>query len=451
MSATDESGLRRTETYWVTEVTDANGNPETPADPAFNLWSKTISNEGGESSAEHEESLGLGDAVATDKYHSVESHERTITYELCRFPEDGSGNAQDPFYYASKRDIDNKIESTLSHLKIVKRASILENNTVHHKYINEMGNTHPNTDTGVSGGRSSRTEVYGRGGVPGEPELTANPSDNATIEVEFGIQFAEVRSYQIDQPNSEYIHVRSTSSDDTELPVELETVDGSTSESLTLDSSDATTAVATSSTMDSLRVSVPEEHTGTIEVYADDGSGTDAPGAPGQLLTFIRGSETYDDVTSDHGLPLLGSGSFEQASALSDPISAVKSAGRWDGHAAAQQIMGSTVAMANNVEAQEPAGTFAADIKEGQLEPTAECTVYGETESTDYFGDHIEGREGELRIPTTRGDIVFPRAYVSEGGSTEQEAGSAVMQVDVTFRALQPTDGSDAVMFDASA
>ncbi len=39
--------------------------------------------------------------------------------------------------------------------------------------------------------------------------------------------------------------------------------------------------------------------------------------------------------------------------------------------------------------------------------------VYGETESTDKFGDHIEGREGELRVPAAKGDIVFPRAYVS--------------------------------------
>lgn len=449
MPTTDESGLRRTATYWIAESETTDGTPVTPTDPDFRLWSRTVRSESGESSAEYEESLGLGDSVATDAHHNVESHERTITYELCRFPVDSGGNVQDPFAYGGLRDIDNQLETTLSHLKVVEQASIVPANTVHYRYFDELGNVHPATNPGASS-LSSRTETYGRGGMPDEPELTANPGDSAVITVEMSMMFAEVRQYQIDQPNAEYIHVRSTNSGDTGATVALETVDGTQSATLTLDSTDATIAVATAATFDSLRVHVPDEVAGTIEVYGDDGSGTGAAGNPAQLLTYLRGTDTYNGVDSDTGVPLVGAGSFEAESALPEAISASASAGSWDGSPAAQQIMGSTITLSNNLEDLSPAGSYAADIKPGQLEPECESTVYGETESAEFFADHLTGREGELRIPTTRGDIVFPRAYVSEGGSTEQEAGAAVMQVEVVFRGLQPVDGSAPVEFVAA-
>lgn len=448
MPTTDESGLRRTSTYWVPEDEADDGTPETPPDPEFKLWSRTVRTESGESSAEYEESLGLGTATATDKHHNVETHERTVMYELCRFPEDATGAVQDPFAYGAKRNIDNQVLATLTHLKIVERASLAPANTVHHEYFEEFGNAHPSGTTPEATGLASRTETYGRGGLADEPELVANPSDSAVITNEMSMLFAEVRMYQIDQPETEYLHIRSTASGDTDVSVDIESADGANAESLTTDSADGTTAVGSASTYDSLRVRVPGEFAGTIEVYGDDGSGTDAPGAPDQLLTYIRGSDTYDGVTSDSGVPLVGAGSFESPDALPEAISAVKSAGRWDGSPAAQQIMGSTITMSNNTEELSPAGTFAADINPGQLGPECESTVYGETESVDYFKDHIEGREGELRIPTTRGDIVFPRAYVSEGGETEQEAGTAIMQVEVLFRGLRPTDGTDPVVFE---
>lgn len=455
MPTTDESGLRRTANYWVPETETSAGEPQPPDNPNFRLWSRTVQNESGESSGEYEESLGLGDSVATDKHHTVESHERTIMYEMCRFPEDAAGNPQDPAAYAARRDIDNQVINTLSHLKVVQRASLVPDNTIHHKYFNELDggtNVHPGVNPGPAS-RRSRTETYCRGGLPDEPEITANPGDSAVITNEMGMMFAEVREYQIDQPaeGGDWIHVRSTDGGDTSVAVELESADGVSSETVTTNATDATTAVATTGQFDTVRVSVPGEFNGTIELYDDDGSGvtstTNAPGAPAQLLTYIRGANTYDNVTNDHGVPLIGTGSFETANSLPKAISAVKSAGRWDGSPAAQQIMGSTITLSNNPEDLAPAGTFAADIKAGQLEVETESTVYGETEGVDYFKDHIEGREGELRIPTTRGDFIMPRAYVAEGGETEQEAGEAVMQVDVVFRALAPADGSDPLQF----
>lgn len=452
MPTTDEGGLRRTGVYWTTEVMLPDGTPVTPENPVMKLWSSTIMNEGGESSAEYDESLGISNATVTDKHHSVESHERTINYELCRFPVNAAGEPQDPIYYAGKRDIDHNMEATLTMLKVMKRASTVPNNTSHHEYFEDIDENdptdHPSGEAPEAQSRASRTETYGWGGMPGEPEVSSNPGDNAVVTAEYGMQFGMVRKYQFDQPENEYIHVRSTDPNDTGLEVHLESADGSNGELLTTDSSDSTNATASTSPYDSLRVWVPGEFAGTLEIYADDGSGTDTAGAPGQLLTYIRGSNTYDRVMSDSGVPMIGSGSWEDESVLPDSISAVKGAGSFSGSPLAQKVMGSTITFSNNLDPQEPTETFAPDMVAGELALTCESTVYGETESSDHFKAHIEGREGELRIPTERGDFVFPRAYVESGGSTEQEEGSAVMQVDVGLKALQPTDGSDPVEFE---
>lgn len=451
MPTTDESGLRRTGVYWTTEIDTADGTPETPANPDFKLWSKSVNNEGGESGTEHYESMGIGDVTAVDKTHSIESHERTIDYDLFRFPVDAGGNPQDPLAYGAMRSVDNQFLSTLTHLKIMRRASIVQNSTQHHRYFNEFGNTHPGTDPGASGGRASRSELYGRGGRIDEIVPNSNPSDAALVTVEATVLFEKVRQYQIDQPNNEYIHIRSTDSSDVGVTVMIEEEDGVLTETLQTNEASGTTAVASASTYDSLRVWVPEEHQGTIEVYADDGTGTAAPGAPGELLTYIRGMSTYNNVDYDRGVPMVGAGSFEQKSALpADGASAIKSAGVWDGSPVAQKILGTEISISNNTETQEPAGTYAPDIQPGMLEVEITSNVYGETESTDKFGDHIEGREGELRIPTTLGDFVFPRAYVSNGGEPEQEAGNSVLEVEVVFRILQPTDGSAPVQFEAA-
>lgn len=442
MPTSDQSGIRRTYTYWVEETQSAGGDPQTPTDPSFKLWSKSVLSAGTDSSGEFEESLGLGTDIAHDKNRGVESHEGSVSYELCRFPEDSSGNTQDPFGYAAKRTADNRLQATLTFLQVIERDSLATNNTAHYRYFSELGNSHPSgSDPGATAGRASRAEIYGRGGRPDDPELSANPGDSSVIEVEMSLMFGKLRKYQIDQPSSAYIHVKSTVSSDTSVPVDIETTDGGTSETVSTDGSDGTTAVASSSTYDSLRVHVDGAFDGTIEVYEDDGSGSGSPGAPGELLTYIRGASTYDGIEHDTGVPMVGGGSFESESSLPSPISALRTGGQFDGSDAAQKIMGSTVSVSNNLEDLAPAGTLTRDIHAGQREIESESTVYGETEGIDKFQDHMEGREGQLTLPTTRGDIVLPRVYVAEGGDTEREEGNAVMQVDVTFRALRPSSG----------
>lgn len=448
MPSNDNSGVRRQSTYWVAEGMDADGNPQTPSDPAFKLWSNTINTVEAEKSAEPQVETGIGHDIGQGTNRTPESHELTVSYNLQRAPEDASGNPQDPLAYGYKRDIDGRPVATLTYLNVLKREDILAKNTVHSKFITNGELSHPSgTDPGASP-LAARTETYGRGGNPTEPAVSMNPGDSAVVTVESGMNFAKVRRYQFDQPGSSvYLHLQSSDSADTGVPVDIESVDGSTSETLSTDSADGTTAVATTSQYGTYRIHVGAEFSGTLQIYEDDGSGTDAPGSPAQLLAVVHGSGSYDAVEADRGVPMVGAGSFESASALNDSISALGTAGSWQGNPMAQRVMSTTITCTNNVEDAATAGSVTRDYHAGVRELTAEATVYGETEATDMFGDHIRLDEGELRVPTELGEFVIPRASVEEGGSTEKESGQAVMQVEVTFRALEPSDGSEPIQF----
>lgn len=446
MPTNNEAGINRQSVYWTTETTTADGSAKTPADPTFYLWSDVVDSVEYEPSAEWEEQVSLGNSIAKDKDRSVESHEVTVNYKLARFPVDGSGNPQDPFAYGVQRDTDNRLKKTLTFLHVSERDSILKENSVHYKYLTEAGNTHPGTDPGASA-TATRTELYGVGGKPDEPSLSANPGDSARIAIEYGMQFEKVRKYQFDQPSADtWLHLRSSAAGDTGVSVSLETVDGAVSESVTLDGADATTAVATTSKFDSLRVHVDGAFDGVIEVYQDDGSGAGVVGAPGRLLATIVGKNSYDGIEYDEGVPILGAGSYESESGLK-AISSLGTAGTFGGSAAAQRVMSSTLSVSNNLEDTVTANGLRRGIHEGVREASVEATIYGETEGFDSFADHMKGTEGELVIPTTEGDIKMPRAYVREGGSTEMEAGNAVLQVEVVFGILEPSDGSDPVQF----
>lgn len=447
--ATDDSGLRRTGVYWLPETVDANGDPKTPSGGKWKLWSRTVTSEEKESGAEYAESLGLGSSVGQRAHRSVESHEHTVSYELCRFPVDSSGNPQDPMYYGFRRNLDNEFEATLGYLEVTKREQIRAEATEHDYYFNELdGNTHPSGSLPSASAKSSRTEIYGRGGNPDEPEMTASPSDSPVISLEYAMQFGKMRSYRFDQPDATYLHVRSTDSTDTGVPITIETVDGATQKQLTLDGSDATKVVATSSTFKSMRVHVGAEHAGTIEVYEDDGSGTDTAGSPAQLLAYINGSSTYDEIESDRGVPMIGSsGSFEKESALPEEISALTIGARFHGARYARKITDIALTCANNLEDDAPTGTLARDLHETNRQIDSECTVHGVNAASRKFTEHLAETHGTFELPTSRGIFTLPNAYIMEGGSFEKEEGQGVVGVETTVRALEPKDGGEPIQF----
>lgn len=457
MPTNSESGIRRQNTYWVPETEDGEGEPQTPADPAFKLLSDTVPTVSLEPTPNWDERQGTGNYMAQSKERQQEDHEGSFTYDLGRVPIDTTGNPQDPWGYAAVRDADNNLHASLSFLDVVEN-NVIAANTVHDYYYNTKPGTpaHPSGATPAASAMETRIESYGRGGLMSEAGLISNPSDSGAISVEASVTFHEIRRYIMDQPSpttNSYLHLRAIKEDgtgasaDAGKDVKIENADGTQSETVTLDGTDASTVVATAATFDTMRVHVPDSLEGRLEIFEDDGSGTDtAPvGAAGQLLTYIPGAEDRDDVDGDNGVPMLGAGSFGTGSGL-DTISSLGGNLRWLSSPAAAEVGGTTVTASNDIAANDTDKGLFKSYNVGDGELTVESTVWGENASGRKFGETFEGEEGkiELYLGTTH-NLVVARGYCEDGGTTEREEGNAVMQSDVTFRALLPADGSDPI------
>ncbi|MFC5970071.1 hypothetical protein ACFPYI_01885 [Halomarina salina] len=443
-----ESGSRRTEYHWVAETVDANGDAQTPTDPDWKLYSSVVTGYEPESEATHDERTPIGDVDPIDKKRQQETHEVTVTYDLERFPVDGSGNTLDPLADGWLRDIDNNLRATHSLLEIVKNSSIIASNTVHAKYFADgRDNSHPSGDAPEATALATRMVDYAFGGRPSEPALSLSAGDSAVASVELAYMFDKRRKYQLDQPSeSTYLAIRSTDASDTGATITIEAVDGQTVEDITLDGSDATTAVVTTSQYDSLGAVAPaEELTGTLEVYVDES--TDQTGEPGQLLTVVAGKDDYDVIEGDEGVPPLGSGSLGDGSTLGEAQTVLGTDIQWFGSQIAETIVEATTTVTNNIEEEATTEGLAQSKHADGRDITTEATVFGETQSTDKSGDHFQGNEGEFVIPLTGGDIAYPRAYCSSGGSVTKESGQAFATVETTFTALEPTDDSDIIDF----
>lgn len=443
-----ESGVSRQEFYFVRETTNSAGEPVAPTDPTFRLYSSAVSSMESEANPSFEARVGIGEWIGQDKTRSQEENELTVGYDLEKFFVDGSGNAHDAFYDVCKRTIDHTVENTHSVLRVEQFAELAQENTVHYRYFSEDGNTHPSgTDPGAPTDLATRKETYARGCTPEEGTLTLNPGDSATATVEITYIPRKIRVYQFDQPSSSTtLHVRSSDSSDTGVTVSLESEDGSTSEDVSLDGTDATTAVQTTASFASLRAECTAEQTGTIEIYTDDGAGNTET-----LLGIIPGAAAREGIESDDGVPMVGAGSFEDQSAtgIGEGIPAALAGDvTFEANNAAQYLGELEFTVSNEVSDQTTGEGVTRFIAAGSAEVTLTASVFGQTENVDYFQRMMAGSEGQLKLPMTAGDMTLPRAYVDEI-SDEIESGSAVTVHEATFMALDPSSG-DPIQFTAN-
>ncbi|MWG34820.1 hypothetical protein [Halomarina oriensis] len=443
-----EGGSRRTNYYFCREVVDQFGDAQTPADPDWTLYGKVENSFEPETEATHSERTGIGNVDPVDKRRNQESHEVTLSYDLERFPVDGTGDPLDPIADGMLRDIDNRLLNTHSLLAVEQLSGIIATNTVHAKYFADArGRTHPSGDAPTATALSTRKYDYAYGGRPTEPSISVDPGEDAVATAELQYTFDKRRKYQIDQPDATtYLAIRSTDASDTGVTVTVEAIDGQTVEDITLDGTDATTSVVTTSQYDSLAVVAPaSELEGTLEVYADES--VDQTGEPGQLLTVVPGKSDYDGIEGDEGVPPLGAGSFDDGSSLGQPQLVLGSKLQWFGDPAAERVQSTTLTVSNEVEEENTTDGLAMSHHEDGRNVQAESTVFGETQTNDKLSDHLQGAEGELVIPLTGGDIALPRAYISSGGNATKEENQAYMTTDLTFTGLQQSDGSAALEF----
>ncbi|WP_394743303.1 hypothetical protein [Natronococcus roseus] len=433
MPTNDESGMRRTGVYWAREETDDFGNPVTPDDPDFFRYSTVVEGLSMAPDANFEERSGLGNAAGVDKNRMQEVHELSITYDVERFFVNSDGDVRDAFADAAQRTIDNNLASTHSYLEVEKKETIVPTSTWHSYYFEALENDAPDgVDPEDPSSRATRIVGYGRGCYPEEATLTIDPEESAVLQVELEYRARKSRRYQFDQPDGEYIHVRSTDSDD-EGPVDLETVDGDQNEQLGIDGEEFTTS---SSEFDSLRVHLPEDLDGDLEVYAGDSDG------PEELLTVIRGAESYDGIEGDRGVPLLGDGELgPEEDDLGEGLTSLGTGATYMGHPVGQHMDSTTITVTNEIEENGTDEGLAMALNPSELEIVATPTVFGETESPEKVDQHMIGEEGALRWSVGGGDVEIPRAYCQNPGETEKEEGEAVMQLETEYKALQPDEG----------
>ena len=450
----NDSAVRPTQTYWVREVLSPRGRPQTPTDPDWKLFSSVVTTTEPESEKEDRNRRGLGDVDYIDKNQAQESHSLTVEYELERFPVDAAGDPIDPVADAASRQTDGRLSDTHSVLQVVQE-TLRADSTVHAKfYARDGAPAHPTGSTPDATARATRKNHYFQGGHPEEVPVGADASDNALVIVEFQYLFDKFRPYQFDQlapgSGSEFLHVASTASADTDVEVMIESVDGSASDTVTTDGSDGTTAIATSVEFpDFGRVWTADEHEGQITVFDDDGSGSGSGGAPEQLLGVVKGTSRYDGVDYDRGVPPVGAGSFDDGSSLESKQYAIGAQALWNGDPLADVHQGTSLTISNEI-GEEAATDLGLEMahQAGGREITAETTAFGETASIDHVNDFFEGREGAYVLRLTDGDIELPRAFISEGGNQAREQGEAFLLPEVTFMGLaDPDAGTPAIEF----
>lgn len=390
----------------------------TPDNPSFQKYSDNIRNINATPEAVLERRGGIGSADPRSFERGPESHELTITYDLVKWFGSSTGDAA---YDGIERQGDELLPDSHSFLMREDKTTVQSDNTV-------AGNT----------SRPTRLYLYGRGGLISEGTIQGNPSEQQPITAELTYSFQYLRAVQIDQPTSSeadtLLAVESTDSGDTDVAVDIESEGGSTSETVTTDSSDATTAVSTSETygdVDGIYVSA--ETTGDILVSVNTGSAT-SPTA-GDTLAEIYGTSTYDGVESDYGVPVIGTGSRESVSSLGSHENFIGDTIQADSSPYPYQIQGIVLTFSNNLEETEVADQFGMARHPGNRELTWESTIFGENASIDALQAHFQNTTRNLSWQMDGGTVTLDNTHLVEPGEVAKEEGQAVMTVENAWTA----------------
>lgn len=303
MTIQTEGGLRPSRVEMVEESTQG----VTPNDPDWNFISDRVTTfETDGFGPEAVEKAGLGDTVHSLE-PGLEEPELTLGYSLQRWFTDASGGPNDLCAYGIQRIAG----STPASLTIVERMTSGDNDN---SVFVEPESTVEFFYNGNDAATEKETRVYtvSKGCEVSEPTLTAEPE-----EVEWAVETAVMpdhgRSYQIDQPPvaGSDLTVQSTDSEDTNIDVYVESEDGSTTDTITTDGTDATTPVvgtASFTDIDAIEIRVNAatdiaDHAGDIIVSLND------TGAPGDAIFVAYGSNTYGNTYGDPGVPPTEGGS----------------------------------------------------------------------------------------------------------------------------------------------
>lgn len=247
-------------------------------------------------------------------------------------------------------------------------------------------------------------------------------------------QFEKIRSYQIDQPSSStLLAFESTDSSDTSLSIDVENEGAGTTETVSLDGSDATTVVSSSSNFSDIdSISLQSESTGDIKVYVNSGSQT-TPSKGDQLAT-IPGSDTYNGIEGDLGVPALGNGSHASALNSSYELFLGDTIERPDGTTTwAYDISSIEFTVSNNLETSVRSDSMRQRINIGNQDVEVSASIMGETESHSQIIEHLQKTSNQIDWVLDNSELRATGAVLTDPPSRTVEAGQASMGLDATF------------------
>lgn len=377
----------------------------TPANPAWELFSDSVLAMDIDPNPNLFERRNVGSPDVQEFRTGPEDLTFTVRYHLQRWLVSG-GNAQDAAGYGMLRNGDNDLPN---------------------------GHTVVDREDHATGGVDSggiRIFRVAKGALVNTVGLTLDPDTGEHIVVELGYICEKLRYYQVDQPNAAtLLAVRSTDAADTTQSVTVEDQDAGTAETLSLN---GTTLVSTSGTFADIdAIALDAEMVGDLEVLINTGSVT-APAA-GSVLATIRGSDAYQGIEGDLGIPALGSGShaaalgtaFEQF--LGDLLE------RPGGTTLAANIRTAAITVENNIDPRPRHDSKRRRLIVGDRSAVATATVFGQTEGPTRLDELLRAAENSLVWTATGGTVTLTNAAPRSTSGLGFDVGDVAVEPAVEF------------------
>lgn len=461
MTINTEGGLRPSRIEYVPEpsqgVSPDNPDWQSPSD-------RITSFEPDGFGPELVEKMGMGQ-VDPELEPGLEEPSVTVAYDMQKWFIDQNGDPNDIAGYGMLRAANLPISS----LTIVERMQsgdmeagqfIDPRSTEEYRYNAEAYQTGTEDITAIPD-RETRVYTVAKGADVTSTTITGDPSEvDFNVENEMGIE--QARSYKIDQPaaGGTALVAYSTAAEDTGLSVVIESEGASTTETIALDSGDATTIVAGTSTfsdIDAIEVQDADgnvaDHAGDIIIAENDGDETTP--TEGDTLSVLYGSNYYQNTEGDPGIPTLGTGSH--AAPIDTDFFKV-------GNVTVERPPGVPFEAVGAVQSFEL--TVENDTERTAIEASRQqrihhagrtvelsVTIDSEVASHGNIKERMAANENNTQIGFDRAQTLtatLNRSVVSESGRS-RTAGENNTEQDVTLRAQIDSDGTPALDFSTPA
>lgn len=283
--------------------------------------------------------------------------------------------------------------------------------------------------TGGTDSSGYRIYSYGAGGVISRALITGAPDSGDPTKAELAYNFERARSHLINQMTvATGLTIVSSSALDTTQSVTMEDDGAALVETLALNGTTPVPTISTAfSSLDAARLSAETE--GDITITFTTG---------GNVCMVIEGKVSNNGIEGDLGLPLLGTGSFEAALALAfqTVLSAAVTRG---GSALAENVMGISFEVQNNLEMNGIVGTRKKDISPGNRDMMFNATVFGTQASHDDIEAHLKATEADMVWTFTGGvsarTVTLGAAALITPGDRSYQKGEATMRRGNVFKA----------------